>query len=81
MTLTDYTTLTAATARRVVEDALAAADRQIADIIAEAAPRTYANTLGVLDEAITATDDAYGIGGFMSQVHPDEAVRAAGAEA
>jgi thimet oligopeptidase len=81
MTLTDYTTLTPESARGVVVEAIEQADRLIADVVAVSEPRTYGNTLAPLDRALTMTNDAYGVGGFMSQVHPDEAVRTAGAEA
>ena len=81
MPLTDYTTLTPESARSVVADAIEQADRLIADVVAVAGPRTYENTLAPLDRAITMTNDAYGVGGFMSQVHPDEALREAGAAA
>jgi len=77
----NYTTLTAESARGVVEDAIAEADGLIADIVAVEGARTYGNTLAPLDAAITLTNDAYGIGGYMAQVHPNEAVRVAGAEA
>ncbi len=81
MTLTDYTTLTPEAVRAVVADAIEQADRLIAGAVAATGPRTYANTLDPLDRAITLANDAYGVGGFMSQVHPDEAVRTAGAAA
>ncbi|MCP3977442.1 MAG: Zn-dependent oligopeptidase [bacterium] len=79
--LTDYTVLTPETTLGVVADSLREADELIAAAVDIDEPRTYANTLAPLDAAITLTNDAYGVGGFMSQVHPDEAIRAAGAEA
>ncbi len=81
MDLTDYTALTAESALRVVTDALVEADAFLEAIIAEAGPRTYSNTMAPLDAAIALTGDAYGIGGYMAHVHPDEAVRAAGVAA
>ncbi len=80
--LTDYTALTAERALGVVDDAIEAADALVARVVAVAAnDRTYENTLEPLDRCFVALNDAYGIGGFMASVHPDEDVRAAGAEA
>ncbi len=79
--LTDYSSMTPERALGVVTDAIAEGDALVAAIVAVAGERTYANTLAPLDRAIVAVNDAYGVGGFMANVHPDEAVRAAGAEA
>ncbi len=79
--LTDYTSMTPERARGVVIIAIAEGDALVAAVLAAAGPRTYANTLAPLDRALVAVNDAYGVGGYMANVHPDEAVRAAGAEA
>ena len=71
MTLTDYTEVSAERALGVVEEAIEAADRLLAEVIGVAGDRTYANTLAPLDEALVELNDAFGVGGFMSQVHPD----------
>ncbi len=79
--LTDYSTLTSSEATRVTEVAIEAADRMLATVVAEASPRTYANTLAPLDQALNLVRDADGISGFMARIHPDEKVRTAGSQA
>ena len=43
-----------------------------------AAPRTYGDTLGLLDEARGVIADVFGRTGFMGYVHPEADGRAAG---
>ena len=75
--LTDYTILDPARTAAVVDEAIAAADLLVVAVESLEDPRTYANTMAPIDDAETLVDDAYGVGGFMAQVHPDEAVRRA----
>jgi Zn-dependent oligopeptidase len=70
--LTDYTTMTPERARDVVDAAIAEADALVDQIIDETAPRTYANTMAPLDRCLVLLNDAYGVGGFMARVHPDD---------
>ena len=81
MTLTDYTALTPETTLGIVSEAVATADQMIASVISWEGERTYDNTMAPIGRAITITNDASGVGGFMGQVHPDEAIRSAGTEA
>jgi len=79
--LTDYTLMTPELAGAVVDEAIESGEQLISAVVSLSGHRTYANTLGPLDQALTTLNDAYGVGGFMAQVHADEAVRAAGAAA
>ena len=79
--LTDYTNMTAERVAQVVDDAIAAGEKLIGNVIATDGDRTYDNTMAPLDQAITGAQDAYGVGGFMAQVHSEETVRKAGADA
>ncbi|NND02733.1 MAG: Zn-dependent oligopeptidase [Acidimicrobiia bacterium] len=81
MTLTDYTQITAERALDVVNEAIDNAEALLGSVIAVADSRTYENTLAPIDRAFVLLNDAFGVGGFMSQVHPDEEVRSAGAAA
>lgn len=62
----------------MTDEALAEAETVVAGVVAQTAERTFANTLGPLDDASGLLAGAYGRGGFMARVHPDPAVRAAG---
>ncbi|MDH3731337.1 MAG: hypothetical protein OES13_09485, partial [Acidimicrobiia bacterium] len=79
--LTDYTTMTAELAKAAVDEAIDEGEALIESIVDAEGDRTYANTMAPLDQAITAVNDGYGVGGYMSQVHPDEDIRKAGSEA
>ncbi len=79
--LTDYTAMTPERAMSVVDDAIVDGDALVAGVIGVTGPRSYHDTMAPLDGAVVLLADAYGIGGFMARVHPDEAVRAAGAAA
>jgi len=81
MTLTDYRQVTAGRALGVVNDAIETAEALLDDVLTVEGVRTYENTLAPIDRAFVVLNDAFGVGGFMSQVHPDEDVRSAGAEA
>ncbi len=81
MTLTDYTQVTAASALGIVNEAIESAEALLRQVIGVTGDRTYGNTLAPLDQSFVILSDAFGVGGFMSQVHPDEDIRAAGAEA
>ena len=61
-----------------VEAAFAAADEEIAAIIAiPNYRRTYDNTLGALDDMMARLDEASNLAVFMAYVHPDAAIREA----
>ena len=79
--LYDYSTITPASVRAVVDDAIAAADATIDAIVSSDAARTWANTMAPLDEINAALTAAYGKGPFMARVHPDKEVRDAATEA
>ena len=79
--LTDYSTMTPERAKSVVDDAIAEGERLVASVVGTTEDRTYANTLAPMDTAITALNDAFGVGGYMGQVHPDDGIRQAGSEA
>ena len=79
--LTDYATITAERALGVIEDAIAEGDALVAGVVDLQDDRTYGNTIAPLDRCFVVLGDAYGVGGFMARVHPDESVRAAGAQA
>ncbi|MFQ5968263.1 MAG: M3 family metallopeptidase [Acidimicrobiia bacterium] len=79
--LTDYTNMTPERAIGVVDEAIVEGEALVAAVISEEGDRTYENTMAPLDRCVIALTDAYGVGGHMARVHPDEAVRAAGSEA
>ncbi len=61
-----------------IEAAFAAADAEIANIIAvEADQRTYNNTIGAIDDLMARLDGASNLAVFMAYVHPDAAIREA----
>jgi thimet oligopeptidase len=79
--LTDYSTIDAGRVGTVVDEAIAEGERLLAATVAVDGTRTYDNTLGPLDEALVVLHDAYGVGGYMARVHPDESVRSAASDA
>ncbi|MEE2912510.1 MAG: M3 family metallopeptidase, partial [Planctomycetota bacterium] len=61
-----------------VENAFAAADDEVAEIIAiENDKRTYENTIGALDDMMARLDAATNFAVFMAYVHPDAGIREA----
>ena len=61
-----------------VEAAFAAADVEIAQIIAiDDQQRTYENTIGAIDDMMARLDGASNLAVFMAYVHPDAAIREA----
>ena len=66
--------------QRVTEEAIAAADRLVAELI-DAEERTWDTTLRPLDDIADVLGRSFGEGAFMAYVHPEEAVRAAAREA
>ncbi|MDP6692985.1 MAG: hypothetical protein QF444_01555, partial [Phycisphaerales bacterium] len=61
-----------------VENAFANADVEIAAIIAiPDDQRTFANTIGALDDMMTRLDNNSNFEGFMAYVHPDAEIREA----
>jgi len=77
----DYTTVTAESVTKAVEDAIARGEELIASIVDHGGPRTWSDTMGPLDELGDLQVRAYGVGPFMARVHPDKAVRDAAQEA
>src|SRR5687767_10915866 len=77
----DYRDVSAATVRSETDAALARADEHVARAVESARSPTFDRTLVPLDLAGAELVRAYGIGGFLGQVHTDEAVRDAGTEA
>ena len=61
-----------------VEAAFAAADVEIAKIVAiNDQQRTYENTIGAIDDMMARLDSASNLAVFMAYVHPDAAIREA----
>ena len=79
--LYDYRSVTVETVRAETDAALALADEHVTRAAASAASPTFDDTLLPLELAGAELMRAYGRGGFMGQVHPDQAVRDAGNEA
>jgi thimet oligopeptidase len=73
--LYDYTTVTAASVRAEVEEAIARAEEQLAAVIAPQEKRTWESTMAPLDRVSAAVVIASGRGPFMARVHPDKEVR------
>jgi thimet oligopeptidase len=67
--------------RSTVTEALAHADTRVAAIIAiDDAQRTYANTVGAIDDLMVQLDSTADAAIFMAYVHPDLAIREAASE-
>ena len=80
-TLFDYTRVTVASVEAAAADAIARADRLVADVAAigaGSARPTFVGVLGGLDRALAETSTGYGSSGFMGHVHRDAEVRDAG---
>ncbi len=71
----DYTTVTPASIATLTSETIARCDDLIEKIVTVDQPRTFANTLSPLEEVGATLGAAYGKGPFLSNVHPDEAVR------
>ena len=71
----DYTTVTAESVTKAVEDAIARGEELIASIVDHEGPRSWVNTMAPLDELGDVMVKAYGVGPFMARVHPEKAVR------
>jgi thimet oligopeptidase len=77
----DYTAVTADDVRRETEAALATAEELVARAVTSTAHPSLAETLVPLELAGAEMIRAYGVGAFLGQAHPDEAVRDAGIDA
>jgi Zn-dependent oligopeptidase len=75
--LYDYRGVTPDSVTASADDALAEANRLV-DAAANAAGSSFEATLAPLERAGAAISHGYGRSAFLSQVHPDEAVRDAG---
>jgi len=73
----DYTMITPDTIEDLTSATIATCEHLVSDVVAVEGERTFANTLLPLEEATTTMALAYGRGPFLSNVHPDESVRAA----
>ena len=73
----DYASMTAATVNQAADEALAEADRLVANAVAVTGERTYENTLRPLSDAADVIWSADGIGTAIGYIHPDPAVREA----
>ena len=74
----DYTVITAETVRATVADALAEAERLIAQAVASAGAPSFEATLRPIELAGAAATAGWGRSAFMNYVHPDAEVRDAG---
>ncbi len=72
--LYDYTTITVDLIERISADAIAEADALVAKAVTSS-PRTWADTIEPLEEALALIGVAYGRSPFMARVHPDREVR------
>ena len=79
--LHDYTTVTAASVRAVVEEAIGRGEDLVAAITSHDGPRSWDDTMDPLNRLAEAATRASGIGPFMARVHPDKEVRDAAQEA
>jgi Zn-dependent oligopeptidase len=71
----DYTTVTTASVRAEVEEAIARAEESLAAAAAPGASRTWDSTMAPLDRIAASVTIASGRGPFMARVHPDKEVR------
>lgn len=72
--LYDYTSTTADGIDQIADAAISNAETLVDQAIAST-PRTWAETIGPLEQAGTIIGDAYGRSPFMARVHPDREVR------
>jgi len=79
--LYDYTSVTPASVRAEVEDAIARAEELLAAVVAPPAAPTWESTMAPLDAVAASVVIASGRGPFMARVHPDKEVRDAAQEA
>ena len=79
--LSDPSELSADAISRIAEQAIARADELVDRAAAPDTPRTLADTLLPLDEALAVLAEASGRSAFMGYVHPDPDVRDAGRRA
>ncbi len=79
--LHDYSSVSVAAVRGVVDDAIDHADALVARAVDSARSPTFADALAPLDLAGAELARAYGVGAFMGHVHPDATVRDAANEA
>jgi thimet oligopeptidase len=73
--LYDYTTVTAASVRAEVENAIARAEEMLAAVVAPHERPTWESTMAPLDRVGALVTIASGRGPFMARVHPDREVR------